>query len=121
LRTAWDRLSLLEAPGATSVSAGILRPVMFLQASPGPAFNGGARLPLSNDYDARVAVQAAPIRPGPAWFHKMDRNGDGDVSRNEFLGSAEQFDAVDTDKDDLISLAEAEAHDKKLRPKAPGK
>ena len=40
---------------------------------------------------------------------------DGDVSRREFLGPAAAFTAIDTDGDGLISLAEAEAYDKKVR------
>lgn len=49
----------------------------------------------------------APTR-GPAWFRKMDRNKDGDVSRREFLGTPAEFNALDADKDGLISAAEAE-------------
>jgi Ca2+-binding EF-hand superfamily protein len=52
---------------------------------------------------------------GPMWFRKMDRNGDGDVSRSEFIGTREAFDRIDTDHDGLISLEEAEAYDKKMR------
>jgi len=52
---------------------------------------------------------------GPTWFRKMDRNGDGDVSRLEFLGTRAEFDQIDTDHDGLISLDEAETHDKKTR------
>jgi hypothetical protein len=48
----------------------------------------------------------------------MDRNGDGDLSRGEFLGTPDEFAAIDTDGDGLISLAEAEAWDQKMRPKA---
>ena len=60
--------------------------------------------------------QAVPVpQKGPLWFRKMDRNGDGDVSRSEFLGTKAEFDAIDTDHDDLISLDEAEAYDKKMR------
>ena len=55
---------------------------------------------------------------GPLWFRKMDRNGDGDVSRTEFLGTRAEFDEIDTDGDGLISLAEAEAWDQKMRAKA---
>jgi len=47
----------------------------------------------------------------------MDRNGDGDVSPTEWLGSKEDFDAIDTDKDGLISLEEAEAYDARARNK----
>jgi len=45
----------------------------------------------------------------PVWFQKMDRNGDGDVSRREFLGAAEVFRTIDVDGDELISPLESEA------------
>jgi EF hand len=67
----------------------------------------------------RPIVAPPPTRPvaGPAWFRRMDRNHDGDVSRREFLGSREQFDRVDRDHDGLIGPDEAEA----ARPvKGPG-
>jgi hypothetical protein len=37
----------------------------------------------------------------------MDRNTDGDVSWNEFLGPRENFDELDADKDGLIDADEA--------------
>jgi hypothetical protein len=45
----------------------------------------------------------------------MDRNGDGDVSRREFLGTDEEFREIDTDGDGLISIEEAERYDRKYR------
>ncbi len=45
---------------------------------------------------------------GPAWFGRMDKNGDGDISRREFLGSAEDFQRLDADGDELIDPKEAE-------------
>jgi hypothetical protein len=45
----------------------------------------------------------------------MDRNADGDISRIEFLGTRAEFDSIDTDRDELISLQEAETHDAKSR------
>jgi Ca2+-binding EF-hand superfamily protein len=59
---------------------------------------------------------AAPSR-GPLWFRKMDRNGDGDISPREFLGTREDFRRLDTDGDGLISLEEALRADAALRKK----
>ena len=45
--------------------------------------------------------------PVPSWFTSADLNGDGDVSRREFLGSTEQFDRLDDDKDGYVGPTEA--------------
>jgi Ca2+-binding EF-hand superfamily protein len=57
------------------------------------------------------------VQRGPLWFRKMDRNGDGDVSRLEWLGTREEFDRIDTDRDGLISPEEADAYDALMRKK----
>jgi Ca2+-binding EF-hand superfamily protein len=46
------------------------------------------------------------LNDGPAWFHGMDRNKDGDVSRREFLGTDAQFRKWDRNGDGLISKSE---------------
>lgn len=47
-----------------------------------------------------------PLR-GPVWFQRMDRNGDGDLTWDEFLGPREIFHRLDQDQDDLLDEHEA--------------
>ncbi|MGH7201282.1 MAG: hypothetical protein ACREJB_11805, partial [Planctomycetaceae bacterium] len=54
-------------------------------------------------------IQRPPV--GPIWFQRMDRNSDGDVTWNEFLGPREAFHALDADQDGLIDHTEAENAD----------
>lgn len=44
---------------------------------------------------------------GPIWFQRMDRNNDGDLTWNEFLGPREVFHKIDNDHDGLIDPQEA--------------
>ena len=120
VRTAWDRLAVLEptdGPGpAEVVTRAALQPVVSLRLTR-VSDRGEPLRPGTVDDPSRMVV---PTR-GPVWFRKMDRNGDGDVSRSEFLGTKAEFDTLDADRDGLVSLAEAEAFDKKTRPSPPGK
>ncbi len=52
---------------------------------------------------------AALLKPpsGPMWFQRMDRNGDGDLTWDEFLGPRQVFHQLDSDQDELINEAEA--------------
>jgi Ca2+-binding EF-hand superfamily protein len=44
---------------------------------------------------------------GPIWFQRMDRNNDGDLTWNEFLGPREVFHKLDVDQDGMIDPQEA--------------
>ncbi len=107
------RLSLREALDAPKVVAALDRDGDG-QLAPGEILRcfqltvgqgqGGGRVVV------RVAGAPAPgtaASTGPLWFRKMDRNGDGDVSLREFLGTAEAFQRLDRDGDGLLSAEEA--------------
>lgn len=64
----------------------------------GPADQMAAQTP---SFEQRSAI-------GPSWFQRMDRNNDGDLTWNEFLGPREVFHRIDKDGDGLIDPQEAE-------------
>jgi Ca2+-binding EF-hand superfamily protein len=112
LRTAWERLKPCDRKGNGYITREDIPRQFQLTlglgqsaAFPRPAFQPGGPQPT-----------AATAR-GPLWFRKMDRNGDGDVSLREFLGTREEFDKIDTDHDGLITVEEAERYDELMRQK----
>jgi Ca2+-binding EF-hand superfamily protein len=56
----------------------------------------------------RKPAAVPPAARGPQWFRAMDRNGDGYISQQEFVGSPELFAKLDADGDGRISVEEAE-------------
>ena len=112
MRTAFDRLKEFDRDGDDFIGRNEFPQHLNLAVS--TALNAD-NLPRSAFRGVRQPT--ASMGRGPAWFHKMDRNGDGDVSRKEWLGPREEFDRIDADKDGLISAEEAEAVDAQWRKK----
>ena len=123
------RLSVREMRGAAALvakldrdgkghltSADIPRSYQLtLKRGPGGAGGLDPAAAFAALYGGSGSTEPAAPKGGPAWFRKMDRNRDGDVSPREFLFSAEQFRKIDTDGDGLISTAEAERYEASLR------
>jgi len=71
----------------------------------------GGPMPFSPINRPGAERPQALLRPlvGPIWFQRMDRNGDGDLVWDEFLGPRDVFNRLDKDRDELIDATEAEA------------
>jgi Ca2+-binding EF-hand superfamily protein len=102
LRTAWACLARWDRNG----DAKIAREEIPLQFQLTISRVQG-RLGQSSGSSFTSSLRGSPTR-GPLWFRKMDRNGDGDVSPREFLGTPEDFRRLDLDGDGLIDAQEAE-------------
>jgi Ca2+-binding EF-hand superfamily protein len=115
-RTAWERLAVYDGDKDGAIAREEIPLQYQVVLTPGPpnyqaGMLGGFQVPPD-----RSRASGMPAH-GPLWFRKMDRNGDGDVSPREFLGSRADFRRLDTDGDGFISLEEAEPADVKLRKK----
>ena len=96
------RLSRLEAssPSQYTVEIGLGRAQLMRNAN---------RSNMQMMDTTAAVIRSTDRLEGPLWFRKMDRNRDGDVSRREFLGTAEQFRKLDKDEDGLLDAKEAES------------
>jgi Ca2+-binding EF-hand superfamily protein len=115
LRTAWERVAPWDKANAGAVTRDQIPRQYSLTVRQGTVDDRRFRVAVARQ--AGMRPQSANSGRGPLWFKKMDRNGDGDVSPREWLGSAEDFKKIDTDGDGLISADEAEKADAWFREK----
>ena len=73
----------------------------------------------SEDLVAQTPAFQQRLPTGPIWFQRMDRNNDGDLVWNEFLGHLETFHELDKDRDDLLDPQEAAAYPVPSTDKVP--
>jgi Ca2+-binding EF-hand superfamily protein len=72
-------------------------------------FHLGTMRPASNSAPMYESKKPAAATDSPAWFQKMDRNQDGEVSLREFLGPLSVFRRLDTNHDGYLDANEARA------------
>ncbi len=96
LRSGWLAVKCFDADGDGNLTWAEVPRRLNIVLSRGPA-TSAERQPSSTPLPSA----------GPKWLQHMDRNGDGDVSRREFLGPLEVFERLDADHDDLLDVAEA--------------
>jgi len=112
LKSAWSRLKERDIDGDGCIElAELTRQFQISVERGGQLVRNFARPQLLNAPTPRATYP----RNVPLWFQRMDRNGDGDVSFREFLGTREEFNRIDTDGDGLISPDEAIRYEESLR------
>ena len=119
MRTGWERVKSLCKDGTGLVQTDLSRSLRITMAQ-GNANNGGFAVPVAFG-GPMMAGRPGSSLSVPAWFRKMDRNNDGDISPKEWLGTDEEFRMLDTDGDGLISGEEAMKYEARLKKKEPDK
>jgi Ca2+-binding EF-hand superfamily protein len=113
LHSVWKRLAVHDQNHDGAISREEIPLQYQVVVTPGaPNYRAGQFSGIQSPPDTTPASAR-----GPLWFRKMDRNGDGDVSPREFLGSRDDFRRLDTDGDGVISEDEARRADAVLRKK----
>jgi len=68
---------------------------------------GGVATPRPDGPPVGANAEPEPERPGERWVRRLDRDGDGRVSRAEFDGPAAHFGDFDRNEDGYIDASEA--------------
>jgi len=97
-------LAALDTNGDRQIDQNEIPTAIRLAVTLGPYVHEHLQLPTAATREVN-----SPDRPSaPSWFLSMDRNGDGDLSRSEFLGVTKQFNQFDADGDGLIGVGEVQ-------------
>lgn len=104
IRNSWSRLIALEPVQKDGFTRDALKPDGAIRFGELQAVQMAANM---SDYLVNGRPRRALV--GPAWFQKLDKNGDGQLSRREFPGSSADFAQWDKNGDGFITPEEVEA------------
>jgi Ca2+-binding EF-hand superfamily protein len=99
-----QRLGLLDRNGDGLITPDELPEVMVIGLARGSLENANAL------FTPPPVIVRSPDAKAPRWFTAMDANGDGAISRREFLGPPEKFAELDKDGNGLLELGEVVIH-----------
>ncbi len=110
IKNAWMRLEPLDVQKKGYITREQIPRQYQIVVAPGPTQR------LQGIQDTFEEMTPLPMAANvPAWFRKMDANGDGFISPREFLGSHADFDRIDANGDGFIDADEAVRFDKMSR------
>lgn len=100
IRAASGRITACDTAGDGQIFVEEISPTMQFEVTRG------------GDVRALESAEPRPVLPPVRseqvdWFVAMDTNSDGELSRREFLGTIQQFHALDKNNDDFLTGSEA--------------
>ena len=101
------RIELWDKNDDGKISAGEIPRLYHFSLGRGMPTFPGFRIPSPLRNGAAAARSSTRFPSGPRWFERMNKNGDGDLSPNEFLGTRDCFRKLDKNNDGLVDAEEA--------------
>jgi Ca2+-binding EF-hand superfamily protein len=98
-----DKIAAWDEDGDQLVAASEIPQTWRLSIARGSPRFGGADVVQASPTSTSTPRAAG----GPTWFTGMDRNGDGELTRREFLGPLSDFTRLDADNNGALVAAEA--------------
>lgn len=105
MRSAGERLTALDKDQDQSIAGREIPEAISVSFALGTGVNSVLTRAI-NTFSTSASTRS---NAAPAWFTRMDRNGDGDVTLKEFLGTEDEFQRLDASGDGLLDSKEARA------------
>lgn len=105
LAQAVNRIALWDTDGDGAVAEAEIPQLFQISFGPGqPEFRG---VRIAGEAMRSIGDSASALLAAPTWFRKLDRNGDGELTRREFPGTIAEFQEIDQNSDGVVDTAEA--------------